>query len=61
MSEHDMRWAATPKGALKYSPWGWQAACVCGWEQQGLRGTKKDGLEAYKKHKEIRYHHMRCT
>ena len=49
---HDLKWLRTPKGVVKRTPWGWQAGCVCGWEQPLPAGTKKDGQRAYHEHKE---------
>lgn len=50
--EHDLRWAATPKGVVKLTPWGYLSACVCGWEQTGLAGTKKEGQIMWRIHRD---------
>lgn len=52
MVKHDLRWLETPKGLAQFTPWGWRATCVCGWQQEGLAGTKKTARRAYYRHKE---------
>lgn len=48
---HELKWKRTPKGTVRLTPWGWQAACVCGWSQDLPAGTKKYGIKLYHAHK----------